>query len=162
MCTGARRNPAACGTSHGDGTRRFSPPLRAGSPCPGAPSSLLLSSLELSDTKVYEPYIRALLGTASRFCEVGVLKSRTVSRRSRTQRYHPMDYGPFIKSQLASTQLTSGPCVVQIWSRNARICSQALQDAEMKFYAQDLFADVAFDPTPLWKPHNLEAGASQP
>ena len=35
-------------------------------------SSLLLSSLELSDTKVYEPYIRALLGTASHFCEGGV------------------------------------------------------------------------------------------
>ena len=36
---------------------------------PAAPggdfSSLLLSSLELSDTKVYEPCIRALLGTAS-------------------------------------------------------------------------------------------------
>jgi len=31
-------------------------------------SSLLLSSLELSDTQVYEPYIRALLGTASHFC----------------------------------------------------------------------------------------------
>jgi len=31
------------------------------------PSSLLLSSLELSDTKVYEPQIRALLGTASHF-----------------------------------------------------------------------------------------------
>ena len=28
-------------------------------------SSLLLSSLELSDTKVYEPQIRALLGTTS-------------------------------------------------------------------------------------------------
>ena len=28
---------------------------------------LLLSSLELSDTKVYEPEIRALLGTASHF-----------------------------------------------------------------------------------------------
>ena len=28
-------------------------------------SSLLLSSLELSDTKVYDPQIRALLGTAS-------------------------------------------------------------------------------------------------
>ena len=27
--------------------------------------SLLLSSLELSDTKVYEPYIRALLGTGT-------------------------------------------------------------------------------------------------
>ena len=30
-------------------------------------SSLLLSSLELSDTQVYEPEIRALLGTASHF-----------------------------------------------------------------------------------------------
>ena len=32
-------------------------------------SSLLLSSLELSDTTVYESYIRALFGTASHFCE---------------------------------------------------------------------------------------------
>ena len=32
--------------------------------------SLLLSSLELSDAKVYEPELRALLGTASHFCEV--------------------------------------------------------------------------------------------
>ena len=39
---------------------------------------LLLSSLELSNTKVYEPQIRALLGTASHFCQVGVLKLRTV------------------------------------------------------------------------------------
>ena len=31
-----------------------------------------LSSLELSDTKVYKPYIRALLGTASHFWEVVV------------------------------------------------------------------------------------------
>ena len=41
-------------------------------------SSLLLSSLELSDTKVYEPSIRARLGTAAHFCEVVVLKLRTV------------------------------------------------------------------------------------
>ena len=39
-------------------------------------SSLLLSSLELSDTKVYAPQIRALLGTASHFCEVVVLRLR--------------------------------------------------------------------------------------
>ena len=39
-----------------------------------SPSSLLLLSLELSDTKVYEPYVRALLETASYFCEVVVLK----------------------------------------------------------------------------------------
>ena len=32
-------------------------------------SSALLSSLEQSDTKVYEPWIRALLGTASQFFE---------------------------------------------------------------------------------------------
>ena len=48
-------------------------------PGPGTPSSssLLLSSLELSDTTIYEPYMRALLGTASHFCEVVVLKLRT-------------------------------------------------------------------------------------
>jgi hypothetical protein len=40
-------------------------------------SSLLLSSQELSDKKVYEPQIQALLGTASHFCEVVVLRSRT-------------------------------------------------------------------------------------
>jgi len=34
--------------------------------------------LELSDTKVYAPEIRALLGTASYFCEAVVLKLRTV------------------------------------------------------------------------------------
>ena len=33
-------------------------------------SSLLLSSLGSSDTKVYEPQIRALLGIAAHFCEV--------------------------------------------------------------------------------------------
>ena len=40
-------------------------------------SSLLLLSLKLSDTKVYEPQIRALLGTAPHFCEVVVLRLRT-------------------------------------------------------------------------------------
>ena len=39
--------------------------------------SLLLSSLELSDTHVYAPSIRALLGTALCFCEVVALKLRT-------------------------------------------------------------------------------------
>ena len=39
-------------------------------------SSLLLLSLALSDTKVYELYVRALLGTASQICEEVVLKSR--------------------------------------------------------------------------------------
>ena len=40
--------------------------------------SLLLSRRELGDTQVYEPQIRALLGTATHFCEVVVLRSRTV------------------------------------------------------------------------------------
>ena len=39
-------------------------------PCAASSSSfLLLSSLELSDTTIYEPSIRALLGIASHFCE---------------------------------------------------------------------------------------------
>ena len=42
------------------------------------PSSyLVFSSLELSDAKVYEPSIRALLGTALHFCEAIFLESRT-------------------------------------------------------------------------------------
>ena len=39
-------------------------------------SSLFLSSPELSDATVNTPYIRALLGTASHFCKVVVLKLR--------------------------------------------------------------------------------------
>ena len=38
----------------------------------------MLSSLELSDTQVYEPYIRTLRGTAAHFCKVVVLQVRTV------------------------------------------------------------------------------------
>ena len=40
--------------------------------------ALIPSNLELSDTKVCEPYIRALLGTASHFCVVLALKLRAV------------------------------------------------------------------------------------
>jgi len=29
-------------------------------------------------------------------------------------------YGPFTKSQLARTQLTSGPCAVHVWSRDPK------------------------------------------
>ena len=45
---------------------------------PTVTSSSSLSILELSGTQVYEPHIRALLGTTSQFCEVVILKSRTV------------------------------------------------------------------------------------
>jgi len=48
----------------------------------GPSSSLLLSRLELSDAKVYEPEMGALLGTASHFCEVVDLKSRIVPNRT--------------------------------------------------------------------------------
>ena len=52
-------------------------------------SSLLLSSLELSDTKVSEPSKRARLGTAARFCEVVVLKLGTVPVRMLTRKPPP-------------------------------------------------------------------------
>ena len=54
-------------------------------------SSVLLSSLELSDAEVYEPSIRALLGTASPFCEAVVLKSRTVPWWLCGQALHRLD-----------------------------------------------------------------------
>ena len=41
-------------------------------------SYLLRSSLELRDATIYEPQMRALLGTASHFCEAVVLKLRAV------------------------------------------------------------------------------------
>ena len=41
----------------------------------------------MCDTTVYQPQIRALLGTASQFCEAAVLKSRTVpNSTTRSQR----------------------------------------------------------------------------
>ena len=55
---------------------RSEPPAHRGSLLS---SSLLLSSLELSDGQVYEPYIRALLGSASYVREVIVLESRTLA-----------------------------------------------------------------------------------
>ena len=57
--------------------------LRGPAPTPSFSSSLLLSSLELSDTQVYGPQIRARLGTASHFCEGVVLKLRTHSYAER-------------------------------------------------------------------------------
>ena len=50
------------------------PPDPAGTQASSS-SSLLLSSLELSDTPIYEPQAGAPLGTASHFCEVVVLRS---------------------------------------------------------------------------------------
>jgi len=46
-------------------------------------SSLLLSSLELIGTTICEPSIRALLETASHFCQLVVLKLRGAGRRGR-------------------------------------------------------------------------------
>ena len=40
--------------------------------------SVLLSRLELSDTTIYEPQIRALLGTAPHFCQGVDVELRTV------------------------------------------------------------------------------------
>ena len=60
-------------------TQRGDEPVRSSS------SSLLLSSLELSDTKVYELQIRALLGTASHLLLLQVVEgpsdSKEVGRR---------------------------------------------------------------------------------
>ena len=50
------------------GTARVPPRMNPALLLGVASSSLLLSSLEMSDTPVYEPAIQALLGTALQFC----------------------------------------------------------------------------------------------
>jgi len=61
-------------------------------------SSLLLSSLELSDTKVYEPEIRARLGTAANFLFFPF--SLSIGRRL---------YSHALSSSLLSLQVLEGP-----------------------------------------------------
>ena len=63
---------------------------------PAASGSLALSSLELSDSNNDAPWIRALLGTASHFCEVAALPStfesntaQNNSQRTRSIPPHP-------------------------------------------------------------------------
>ena len=70
-----RRVPRPPRRSSGSSTRAGpAPPVKLIRPrqVDSSFSALLLSSLELSDAKVYEPYVRALLETASDFCEVVV------------------------------------------------------------------------------------------
>ena len=45
--------------------------------------------------------------------------SRLSMKNSLTRTFHSVEYDPFIKSQLASMQLTVGRCVVQFWSGRA-------------------------------------------
>ena len=67
-----------------------------------SPSSLLLSSLELSDAQVYEPYIRARLGTAAHLCEVVVPKFILASVMDACAKRPP-------PSSLLSLQVLAGP-----------------------------------------------------
>ena len=61
------------------GRRDVQAPRRAGVRATLTPNFFFITlGLELSDTKVYEPEIRALLGTASHSCEAVVLESRIV------------------------------------------------------------------------------------
>jgi hypothetical protein len=57
-------------------------------------SFLLLSSLELSDTTIHEPYIRALLGTAPHVCQVVVLKLRPSTPDPQPQTLNPRPSAP--------------------------------------------------------------------
>ena len=81
-------------------------PLRSEAVWTVTSSPLELSSLELSDTQIYEPYVRALLGTASYFCEIVVLElivwtmtSLAVSRRWRAMALAtPYSFSPILFS----------------------------------------------------------------
>ena len=63
------------------------------------------------------------------------------------------DYDPFIKSQLASTQLTVGPCVVQIWSRNTPKTEGHDHDCPplCAVYHVDVLGDHHHDDCRVWR-----------
>ena len=75
------------------------------------PHFFITLGLELNDTKVYEHHIRALLRTASYYCEAVVLESRTlpsgtalglrilrVGRRGAQAMYNQFDSQPLVTS----------------------------------------------------------------
>ena len=65
-------------------------------------SSVLLSRLELSETQFYEPSIRALLGTASHYCEVVVLRLRTVAASRENNLNYFQDFDLIAKARIWS------------------------------------------------------------
>ena len=69
---------------------------------------LLLSSLELSETKVHEPQVRARFGTAAHFYKVVVLK--LVGLRVVTGGIWPANHSS--PSSLLSLQVLEGPCIL--------------------------------------------------
>ena len=68
-------------------------PTKRSPPRPSLSLLSLLSSLELSDTKVYQPSVRAFLGTAAHFCEVVVpLSSECGTHKTgKTRNWHIYD-----------------------------------------------------------------------
>jgi hypothetical protein len=72
----------------------------------------LLSSLELSDTNVYEPCIRARLGTTTHFCEVAIPLSSAVERDGYTLKgFEPFFMDRFC--QVACTAVERDGCTVK-------------------------------------------------
>ena len=80
-------NPTITPTHHTPDPRPCAPPPTAGVRA----SSFLLSSLQMSDTRVYALCMRALLETASHFCEAVVLKLRAVPKCTTQLKNFPSD-----------------------------------------------------------------------
>ena len=80
---------------------------------PSSSSSVLPLSLELGDTTIYEPQVRALLGTAPHFCEAVVLKLRTVPLGAALSlRIQTVEGKRRIEDWRASFKLDEGPLLV--------------------------------------------------
>ena len=88
---------------------RAAPPARKQNTTSSSSSSVSISSLELSDAKVYAPEIRARLGTNAHFCKVGVPTSlRLVRIHTVTIRIHQvmsLEYEPASKPLHISIKL---------------------------------------------------------
>ena len=126
--------------------RLSSRPCATLSPTPRFPSSLLLSSLELSDPKVYEPELRARLGTAAHF---------TPPLRWRAKREHL--YVVFPESQVLNCTRLLYTCQLHSTALYSctrlhytyQLCSTALYICTRLPYTCQLYATALYNCTRL-------------
>ena len=103
-------------------------------------------SLKMSDTRVYEPQIRARLGTAAHFCRVVVLKLRTVQV---TDWWEP-EHG-FQLYEVAGQPELDGSIISRylLLSSSLLLSSLQVSDSSTKWPASPSWTDLSFPGIPL-------------
>ena len=109
-----------------------------------SPSSVLLSSLELYDTTIYEPEIRALLGTAPHFCSAVGFELRTAPQVAAAQSIAGVKKGKLqhevqgagCRVQSAECRVQGAGCRVQGSPRRASCSMRSERESAVRFRVQ--------------------------